>query len=150
MSVQNFYLNNDPQKYERRKIRAAFNKQRNLLKQQWENYYRLKWPQEKSYAIGTKTSKPATQKIIKKVHFNNVAYQAHHVIPINAGGINQVWNISPMAAKNHKLLHASIEEKSCFSHGFIHRNIMRFLLRIKIAFLALFNNADQNENNYAR
>ena len=68
MSVQNFYLNNDPQKYERRKIRAAFNKQRNLLKQQWENYYRLKWPQEKSYAIGTKTSKPATQKIIKKVY----------------------------------------------------------------------------------
>jgi hypothetical protein len=63
-----------------------------------------------------------------------VEFEAHHVIPIHAGGINESRNISPLTSQNHYLLHESLEEKACFSHDFIRRIIIRFILKIQIFF----------------
>ena len=77
-------------------------------------------------------------------------YEAHHIVPINAGGINQWWNITPLSSKNHKLLHESIEEKACFSHDFIHQKVMRFILRIQMLFNSIFSGyINKKGTNYA-
>ncbi len=136
--VTNFYLNNrnrDPLKEERHKIRAEFNKQKSKLKLKWETQYKLKWPQVK---------------FTKKTNIAISDYEAHHILPINAGGVNQYWNISPLTSKNHKLLHSSIEERSCFSHDFLHKKFMRFILRLQTIFFDYFGSyINKKETNYA-
>ena len=124
--IQNFYLNNknrDPLQEERHKIRKEFNSKKHKLKQEWEAYYKLKWPQVK---------------ITKKNAVTTIDFEAHHSVPINAGGINSFWNISPLTSKNHHLLHESLEEKACFSHDFVHRKFMRFILKMQTIFLNYF------------
>ena len=64
-------------------------------------------------------------------------YQAHHIIPIYAGGINVLWNITPLSKANHKILHDSIEEHACFEHSFWKQKIIRFILKIKTVFTDL-------------
>lgn len=120
--VQEFYLNNkntNPIQKERHIVRREFNSKKAKLKQKWTNKYLLTWPQIK---------------ITKKTSVLHIAFEAHHIIPINAGGINQWWNISPISPRNHKLLHDSFEEKACFSHDFFHRKIMRAILKIQVIF----------------
>ena len=127
--VQSFYLNNknrDPLQEERHEIRREFNSKKHKLKTEWEHRYRLKWPQVR---------------ITKKTDVADIAnteFQAHHVVPINAGGVNFWWNISPLTSKNHNLLHDSFEEKACFSHDFLHKKFMRFILKIQTAFFHYF------------
>jgi hypothetical protein len=116
--VTTYYLQNKnrhPNLRHRRKIRREFSSQKKRLKQEWCAHYHLKWPLE-HYQINHKTEK---------------AFQAHHIVPINAGGVNQWWNISPISDENHKELHASIEEHACFSHDFIQQKIWRLALKIR-------------------
>jgi hypothetical protein len=123
--IENFYLNNknrDPLRKERHKIRKEFGSKKHRMKQEWETKYNLKWPQVRL------TPKNAAA----------VEFEAHHVIPIHAGGINESRNISPLTSKNHHLLHESLEEKACFSHDFILRIIIRFILKIQIFFTDCF------------
>ena len=94
--IQNFYLsdhNDAPLKAERHLTRHKFNQKKKQLIREWEAHYSLKWPQLKL----TKQSKN---------HIIN--FEAHHIVPINAGGVNVMWNISPLFFKNHKLLHESM------------------------------------------
>ena len=117
--LKNFYLKNDnrhPEKEHRHQIRKEFNKQKSLLKQEWETKYEMVWP------TLTMTKRSSTKKLF---------FEAHHIIPINAGGVNQWWNITPLSPQNHKLLHASMEEKACFSHNFFEQRCYRFILKIK-------------------
>lgn len=119
MSVKNFYLHNDnrhPPKEHRRLTRHKFNKQKSELKQKWEAQYNMVWPKL------TITKKGATK---------SLAFEAHHIIPINAGGINCWWNITPLSPRGHKLLHSSMEEKACFSHNLFEQKCLRFVLKIE-------------------
>ncbi len=124
--IMNFYVNNqerDPLKNERRIARANFNSSRKRLKQQWSDVYKIQL---------------------------NKNIEWHHIVPINAGGVNRWWNISPISVKNHKLIHASIEEKACFSHDFIHRRFMRFILKTQAIFFSIFKNyINKKGTNYA-
>jgi hypothetical protein len=160
--------NRDPLKEERHKIRDDFNRQRKHLIQQWEAHYKIKWPKEvKAQVLLDKPKHNARaamnlqfkqrQKQLQKTgkkdknkardngsttghaidrYANN--YQAHHTIPINAGGVNIFWNITPLNSKNHKLLHNSFEEKACFSHEFFHKKFMRFILKVQTIFMNYF------------
>lgn len=117
--LKNFYLKNNnkhPEKEHRHQVRKEFSKQKNSLKQEWETRYGMIWP------TLTLTKKGITKKL---------SFEAHHVIPINAGGINQWWNITPLSPRNHKLLHSSIEEKACFSHDFFEQKYYRLILKIR-------------------
>lgn len=169
--VQNFYLNNknrDPLQEERHKIRKEFNSKKHKLKQEWEAHYKLKWPKEVKAQVLLEKSKQEQNQLHKtekkdknkardngsvtshaiESYSNN--YQAHHAIPINAGGVNTCWNITPLSSKNHKLLHESFEEKACFSHEFIHREFMRFILKIQMIFLDYFGHyINKRGTNYA-
>lgn len=118
-AVADFYLKHSeahPGKRRRHKTREIFNKERNYLKSQWEMKYGLKWP---------------TESTIKRGQIKKIAYQAHHIVPINAGGVNFWWNLSPLNAQNHEQLHQSKEEKACFSHDFFQRKFYRFLLKLE-------------------
>ena len=109
-----FYIQNDnrnPNKYHRHQMRKIFNQKRRGMKQDWEVEYHIEWP----HIVSNKTT----------------TFEAHHVVPINAGGINVWWNISPLLPKNHKLIHESLEEQACFSHNVLKRQFLRFVLRIK-------------------
>ena len=109
-----FYVQNDdknPDQYHRHQTRKIFNQKRKLLKHEWEIEYLIKWP----HIVSEKTT----------------TFEAHHIVPINAGGINMWWNISPLLPRNHKLIHDSIEEQACFSHNILKRQLLRFILRIK-------------------
>ncbi len=127
-AVIHFYLNNthrDPLKKERHQRRAQFNSSKKNIKQQWEAAYKISWPQ--------------TEKI-----------EAHHIVPINSGGANQWWNITPISPKNHKLIHDSLEEKACFSHDFFHRRFVRFLLKAQSILLFIFKSyINKKGTNYA-
>ena len=137
--IQLFYINNthrEPLKQERHKVRKDFNKKKKQLLHQWEASYKLKWPQVKI----TKQSVPAT-----------INYEAHHIIPINSGGVNYVWNITPLSSESHKLLHQSLEEKACFSHDFLHLKFIRFVLRIREVFFFYFRPyINKTGTNYAK
>lgn len=131
--VQDYYLHNQHTellKIERHQIRSDFNKKKKFLKQQWEAFYKIKWLQSN---INT------TLKYDKKnTNHNNLhiqQYEAHHIIPINAGGCNQWWNISPISSKNHHILHDALEEKACFSHDWLHKKFVRFILKLQTVFL---------------
>ena len=117
--LKNFYLRNNnkhPEKEHRYQVRKEFNKQKNSLKQEWETRYSMIWP---------------TLTLTKKGIAKKFSFEAHHIIPINAGGINQWWNITPLSPQSHKLLHSSMEEKACFSHDFFEQKYYRFILKIK-------------------
>jgi hypothetical protein len=75
--------------------KAEFNSRKHKLEHDWNAHHSLQWPTEKSRRC-----------------------QAHHIVPICAGGLNQWWNLSPMTNENHKKLHASTEEHACFSRNF--------------------------------
>lgn len=123
--VTGFYLQNKnrhPKVKHRHKIRAEFNSQKHKLKQEWSTHYSLKWPTE-HYKI-TVNNKPET----------TIAFQVHHIVPINSGGVNYWWNISPLDDENHKKLHSSVEEHACFSHDIVEQKICRFALKIKEIF----------------
>lgn len=127
--IKDFYLsdhNEAPLKAERHQTRHKFNQQKKQLIQAWEAHYSLKWPQMKL----TKRTKNSC-----KLQVATINFEAHHIIPINAGGINIMWNISPLSSKNHKLLHDSMEEKACFSHDYFHRKFIRFILNVNVVFL---------------
>ena len=127
--IKDFYLNdhNDaPLKAERHQTRHKFNQKKKQLIREWEAHYSLKWPQMKL----TKRTKNSHAS-----QFVTINFEAHHIVPINAGGVNVMWNISPLSAKNHKLLHESMEEKACFSHDYFHRKFIRFILNIRVVFL---------------
>jgi hypothetical protein len=131
--VTTYYLQNKnrhPNLKHRHKIRHEFSSQKKKLKQEWCIHYQLKWPLE-HYQINNKTQKD---------------FQAHHIIPINAGGVNQWWNISPISDENHKELHASIEEHACFSHDFIRQKILRLILKIRESFYEFTGRIDQNRD----
>ncbi len=117
--VINFYLHNNnrhPQKKHRHSVRREFNKQKTILKRNWEAQYNMVWPKL-----------TLTKKGISK----NCSFEAHHIIPINAGGINHWWNITPLSPKNHKLLHSSTEEKACFSHNIFEQKYLRLFLKFR-------------------
>lgn len=108
--VASLYLKNanvQKKSNQTKRIRKDFNKIRAKLRNSWEQHCRFKWPNK---------------------------FEAHHIIPINAGGINSWWNIFPLSSRNHKLLHQSMEEQACFSHDFTRRYLLRFLLRFKLIF----------------
>ena len=113
--------NRNPNKTERRKARKKFNAQKPQLKKQWSEYYSLKWPVE--YADSSNQSAKSPKN-----------FEAHHIIPINSGGVNQLWNITPLSSRNHKELHASIEEHACFSHDFFEKKFCRFALKLTLYF----------------
>lgn len=120
--VLNFYLHNQnrhPPKYLRHEIRNNFNKHKLYLKQKWSDKYKITWPN--SLTVRNRITK-------------TVALEAHHIIPINAGGINKWWNISPLKSANHKLLHNSIEEHACFSHNLFYQKCLRLVLKLKVLF----------------
>ena len=119
--VSKFYLTNDnrhPEKEIRHKIRKVFNQKRQELKQHWELEYLINWP--------------------RVISSKNIVFEAHHIVPIAAGGINEWWNISPLPSKNHKLIHDSLEEQACFSHNFIKQRIVRFILRLRSLVFPIF------------
>jgi hypothetical protein len=157
LSVQNFYLNNtnrDPLQKERHRIRKEFNSKKHKAKLEWEAQYKIKWPQVK---ITKKNASRAVDKNQKNDNFVDLnfaitdrEFEAHHCIPINAGGCNQWWNISPLSSRNHHLLHDSIEEKACFSHDFLHKKFMRFILKLRIIFFEYFGGyINKKGTNYA-
>ena len=130
--LKKFYLRNEnrhPEKEHRHLVRKEFNKQKNSLKQEWETRYSMIWP---------------TLTLTKKGIAKKFSFEAHHIIPINAGGINQWWNITPLSPRNHKLLHSSMEEKACFSHDFFEQKYYRFILKIKTIYQKNF------ENNFSK
>jgi 5-methylcytosine-specific restriction endonuclease McrA len=109
-----YYLQNKnriPHKEHKQKVRKEFASRKHKLRQEWSAHYSLKWPMN------------ATN------HF-----QAHHIVPINSGGVNKWWNISPISDKKHSKLHSSIEEHACFSHNLIERKTCRLVLKIKEIF----------------
>ena len=119
--VKKYYLENSnksPNLEERHIVRKAFNSQKKKLKKEWENRYKIPWP--------------------KIVINKEITFEAHHIIPINSGGKNYWWNITPLSTRNHKLLHETLEEKGCFSHNFIEKKIVRFILRIKMLIKPIF------------
>lgn len=121
-SLKNFYLKNynrHPEKKHRHKIRKEFNQKKSILKKEWESKYRMIWP---------------TLILTKKGIVKKFSFEAHHIVPINAGGINRWWNITPLSPRNHKLLHSSVEEKACFSHDFFEQKYYRFILKIRIVY----------------
>lgn len=132
--VKKYYLENSnksPNQEERHKIRKAFNSQKKKLKKEWEMYYKIPWP--------------------KIVINKEITFEAHHIIPINSGGKNYWWNITPLSTKNHKLLHETLEEKSCFSHNIIEMRIVRFVLRMKMIIEPIFKRYSYRNNiNYYR
>lgn len=137
--VQNFYLKNTsrhPLQEARHSVRKEFNSKKHKLKLEWEVRHKLKWPQVKI----TKKRNSKTFENITSVKSSAVIldYEAHHIIPINAGGINIWCNISPLTNKNHHLLHESMEEKACFSHDWLHRKFLRFILKLQNVFLHFF------------
>lgn len=120
--LRNFYLQNNnkhPIKESRHQVRKDFNKQKSSLKKEWQMKYNIAWP------MLILTKKGITKKL---------SFEAHHIIPINAGGINKWWNITPLSPRNHKLLHSSMEEKACFSHDFLEQKYCRFILKIEIIY----------------
>lgn len=143
--IQNFYLNdhNDaPLKAKKRQTRHKFNQRKKQLIREWEAHYSLKWPQIK------------LTKRVKNRHelqASTINFEAHHIIPINAGGINVMWNISPLSSKNHKLLYESMEEKACFSHDYFHKKFIRFILNVKDVFSRFLKpHINQKEKSYAK
>ena len=132
--VKKYYLeksNKSPNLEERHIVRKAFNSQKRKLKKEWENYYKLPWP--------------------KIVINKEITFEAHHIIPINSGGKNYWWNVTPLSSRNHKLLHETLEEKGCFSHNFIEKKIVRFILRIKMIIEPIFKKYIYRNNiNYYR
>ncbi len=129
-----FYLQNNnrhPAKNSRRKVRKEFNKSRPLLKREWETRYSMVWP---------------TLFLTKKGVTKNFSFESHHIIPINAGGINRWWNITPLSPKNHKLLHSSMEEKACFSHDFLAQKYYRLVLKIKPKINDIFSKKPKTQN----
>lgn len=126
--ISAFYCINDnrhPLQDEKHHTRHEFNSKKRKLKQEWEAQYKIAWPQT---VVRVRSDNNAIT-VIKECD-----YEAHHIVPINAGGVNQWWNISPLSGKNHKLLHESIEEKACFSHDCVHRKIVRFMLKVQTIF----------------
>jgi len=128
MSVRNFYLHNSnrhPSKECRHMTRREFNKQKSSLKQKWEAQYSMVWPRL------TITKKGVTKEL---------SFEAHHIVPINAGGINYWWNLTPLSPREHKLLHSSNEEKACFSHNLFEQKYLRFVLKIETLYKKNFKN----------
>ena len=122
ISLKKFYLRNKnrhPIKENRHRVRKEFNKQKSSLKREWQTKYGMIWP-----------SLVLTKKGVAK----SFSFEAHHIIPINAGGINRWWNMTPLTPRNHKILHSSMEEKACFSHDFLEKKYCRFVLKIKLKF----------------
>ena len=108
--VTSLYLQNanvQKKSKQTKRVRKDFNKTRAKLRNAWEQHCRFIWPKR---------------------------FEAHHVVPINAGGINSWWNIFPLSSRSHKLLHQSMEEQACFSHDFTRRYLLRFILRFKLIF----------------
>ncbi|MDR3179616.1 MAG: HNH endonuclease [Holosporaceae bacterium] len=123
--VVHYYLRNQdrhPNLSRRHRVRAEFNAKKRQLKQEWCAHYAVKWPTE-TQRITPKGNSPTA-----------VDFQAHHVIPINAGGINHWWNIWPISDRNHKKLHASLEERACFAHDILEQKIYRLILKIREIF----------------
>lgn len=118
--VKDFYLKHSnayPQKFERKKIRKAFYRKKAKMKKEWERVYNLKWILD-PYQI--------------KTNEKSVLFDAHHIIPINAGGVNKWWNLTPLSHINHQKLHQSAEEHACFEHNIIYRFFYRLELNIKV------------------
>jgi hypothetical protein len=91
---------------------------KSMLIKEWEHKYSIKWltynVEEKE---GMSKVKPMT---------------AHHIIPREAGGINEWWNIAPLSVGQHMIIHqCSAEEKACFSQDFAEREFFRIFLKIK-------------------
>jgi hypothetical protein len=110
-----YYLHNgnrNPSKIRRHRIREEFNSRKHKLKQEWSRYYSFSWPVE-NYKGGIRP------------------FEAHHIIPINSGGLNKWWNIAPLSNENHKELHSSTEEHACFSHDIVEQKICRLILKIR-------------------
>lgn len=147
--VQEYYINNnnkDPLKHERQQTRNDFNKKKKHLKQQWETFYKIKWPQSN---INTNLKFDKKNTNLNNSHIQQ--YEAHHIVPINSGGCNQWWNISPISSKNHHILHDSIEEKACFSHDFLHKKFVRFVLKVQCVFMDCFSSYINKKGvNYAK
>ena len=121
-----FYLQNNnrhPIKDSRHKMRKEFEKQKSYLKKEWQMRYDMVWP---------------TLVLTKKGILKKFSFEAHHIVPINAGGINRWWNITPLSPRNHKILHSSMEEKACFSHDYWEQKYYRLVLKIKIKINNLF------------
>jgi hypothetical protein len=132
--VIRYYLQNQnrcPHLSHRQKIRAEFNSRKRQLKQEWRIHYAQKWPTE-AQRIRFKSNSKAV-----------IDFQAHHIIPINAGGINYWWNISPMSDRNHQELHASLEEHACFAHDFLKQKAYRIMLKIREIFYDFMGKTDE-------
>lgn len=157
--IKFFYKSNrnkDPLREERHKVRHEFESKKRRLKSQWESKYSLSWPSIKKSRQPSMLENKKGVFSVKRVFNENLpiikesAYEAHHIVPINAGGINVWWNITPLSPRNHAILHESIEEKACFSHDIIHRTIMRFLLRLQCMFQEIFGKyINKKGTNYA-
>ncbi len=126
ISVKSFYLHNNnrhPLQERRHSVRHEFNKQKSGLKKTWETQYHMIWPK---------------MTITKKGITKNLSFEAHHIVPINAGGVNHWWNITPLSPRGHKLLHSSAEEKACFSHNLFEKKYLRFILKIETVYKKKF------------
>jgi 5-methylcytosine-specific restriction endonuclease McrA len=98
--------NKHPNKIRRNRVRAEFNTHKRQLQSKWSAHYAKPWPSKK--------------------HFH-----MHHIVPINAGGPNAWWNVTPLSEDNHRELHASLEEHAAFSHNAMEKKSCRLLLKIR-------------------
>lgn len=108
MTTRHYMLspNKHPNKTHKHRTRSEFNAHKHKLQLEWSAHYAKPWP-------------------IKK-HFH-----MHHIVPINAGGLNKWWNVTPLSEENHKELHSSLEEHAAFFHSALERKSYRLLLRIR-------------------
>lgn len=116
-----FYVNNDdknPSSDRRKKIKEEFYQKKSALIEEWKHKYAREWP---NYSIEEKEG-------MSKVK----SMTAHHIIPREAGGINEWWNIAPLSMGHHMIIHqCSAEERACFSRDFVEREFFRIFLKIK-------------------
>ena len=126
--------NRHPNQEKRLKTRREFSKMKKELKQQWCDHYKMQWPTEMKITS-------SGEKITKN-------FEAHHIIPINAGGVNRMWNLTPLSNENHHELHSSIEEHACFSHDSLEKKSCRVALRIKIFAKDLWKQIENYKNTH--
>lgn len=118
--LKDFFINNEDKNpsYDRRnELKKEYNKKKSILIQKWEYKYARKWPTYNVEEGGILEIKPMT---------------AHHIILRESGGVNEWWNIAPLSAGQHMMIHqCSAEERACFSQDSVEREFFRIFLKIK-------------------
>ena len=85
---------------ENRKKRIEFANNKNSFIKKWERENGKEWPRYSEDLIDEKGN------VIRK---KGDLYDAHHIIELKYGGLNESWNITPISADKHKQLHKDEE-----------------------------------------